>query len=106
MSVGVIGLSVFAAAWLALCVWTARRLLFRADPAARKGVLKLGVPLWLGLAAANWIGKLDDRPLSPWTFASLAILLVIGFPFAMWMGHVFSRMFASPSPRRSGRGER
>lgn len=106
MSVGVIGLSVFAAAWLALCIWTARRLLFRADPAARRGVLRVGVPVWLGLALSNWLVQLDGRPLSSWTLAALVVLLVIGFPFSMWMGHFLDRMFRRPPERRPGRGER
>ncbi|HEX8276158.1 MAG TPA: hypothetical protein VF615_26200 [Longimicrobiaceae bacterium] len=102
MSAWIAGLGLLAAAWLALCIWTARRLLFRADPAARRAVLRYGLPLWLGLAVVNWIGGLDGRPLAARTLASLAI----AFPFSMWMGHFFDRMFSRPPEGRPGRSGR
>lgn len=102
MSAWIAGLGLLAAAWLALCIWTARRLLFRADPAARRAVLRYGLPLWLGLAVVNWIGGLDGRPFSARTLASLAMSLAIAFPFSMWMGHFFDRMFSRPPEGRPG----
>ncbi len=103
MSSRLVALSVFGAAWLALCIWTARRLL--SGEATRRRVLGWGVPSWLVLAAWQWVDRADGALFSPWGLAALGVALFVGFPIAMWTGHVLEGMFTGPPVRRSGRGE-
>lgn len=115
MNPWIVGFSAFGAAWLALCVWTVRRLLFRADRAARRVVLGWGVPVWLAVSGSQWFVR-ANRSISapgelfaPGALLSLGTALFIGFPLFLWGGHfmgVFMARTSQPPPvRRPGRGE-
>lgn len=106
-----VAFSVLGAAWLAFCIWTARRLLFRWDGATRRSVLGWAAPFWLAVAGSQWVTRANDsisapgELFAPGALLSLGIALVFGVPFALWMGYALHGMFAPRLPRRPGPGE-
>jgi hypothetical protein len=100
----------FAAAWLGFCAWTARRLLFRAGGAERKGVLMWGVPVWLAWSVTMALVDTEGGLLSPSGLWELGTSLVVGFPLFLWAGYFFGavmgRLFPQPPERRPGGEDR
>ena len=104
MSFGLVAFSVFAAAWLAFCIWTVRRLLLRASAATRREVLRWGIPWWLVLSVVAVVNKEEGPLLAPWGWWGVVVALVVGFPFGLWGGYFFNRTVASATARRPGQG--
>ncbi len=107
--------SVFGAAWLAFCIWTARRLLVRVDRVARREVLGWSVPVWLLTAVSQWCFRAyssisaPGELFAPGALLSLGMALFINFPLFLWGGH-FLRVYMArasqrPPVQRPGRGE-
>jgi len=110
MSLSSVAFVLCVAAWLAFCVWTARRLLVRSGGAERKGVLWWGVPMWLTMAVWTALDETEGAWLSQGGAWELGTALVIGFPLWMWGGHFFgvwmARTLPQPPERRPGLEDR
>lgn len=111
MNPWIAALSVFGAAWLAFCTWTVRRLLVRADRAARRELLGWSVPVWLVVAASQWFFRAyrsvsaPGELFAPGALRALGMALFIGFPLFLWGGHLMARGSPQSPARRPGRAE-